>query len=310
MNIIVLNSKRGHSRTLPVPRHWPWLLAVVLVAFPVLIGVSAYLLAYRVGGQPEFASMMTKRFSSQLEQQQLALSELDQQSQEQFRALTLKLAQAQARLVRLDALGERLVEVADIGGDEFDFSSVPGVGGPEASEEGASYELPSFMVALDQMTTTLERRERQLDILEDLLADKQLEDQTYLSGRPLTKGWMSSRFGRRSDPFSGRVAWHKGVDFAGKEGTPIVATGAGVVTYSGERSGYGKMVEINHGNGLSTRYGHAMELLVEPGEIVRTGDVVGKVGSSGRSTGPHVHYEVLKNGAQVNPQPYIYRARR
>ncbi|MZR62452.1 M23 family metallopeptidase [Alcanivorax sp. DP30] len=310
MNIIVINSRRGHSRTLPVPRHWPWLLAAVFVLLPALIGVGAYQLAYHVGDQPEYTPLMTARFADQLDEQEKALAELDQLSQEQFRALTLKLAQAQARLVRLDALGERLVEVADVGSDEFDFSTVPGLGGPEGVDEGASYELPSFMEAVDQMAATLERRERQLDILEDLLADKQIEDQTWLSGRPLTKGWMSSRFGRRSDPFTGRVAWHKGVDFAGKAGTPIVATGSGVVTFSGEKSGYGKMVEVNHGNGITTRYGHAQELLVEPGEIVRTGDIIAKVGNSGRSTGPHVHYEVLKNGAQVNPQPYIYRARR
>ena len=310
MNILVINSKRGHSRTLPVPRHWPWLLAAVLGVVPVLMGVGGYLLVSQLSDQPEYTPVMTERFSTHLEEQQKALESLDRLSQEQFRALTLKLAQAQARLVRLDALGERLVEVADIDGEEFDFSTVPGLGGPEGSEEGASYELPSFMEAVNQMADTLERRERQLEILENLLAGKQIEDQTYLSGRPLAKGWMSSRFGRRSDPFTGRVAWHKGVDFAGKEGTPIIATGAGVVTYSGDRSGYGLMVEINHGNGIATRYGHALELLVEPGEIVRTGDIIGKVGNSGRSTGPHIHYEVLKNGAQVNPQPYIYRARR
>ena len=310
MNIIVLNSKRGHSRTLPVPRHWPWMLAGVFLLLPVLVAVGTYQLIYHVSDQPEFTPVMTERFAEQLHEQQLALADLDQLSQEQFRALTLKLAQAQARLVRLDALGERLVEVADVGSDEFDFSTIPGLGGPESADEGASYELPSFMEAVDQMTATLERRERQLEILEDLLADRQIEDQTWLSGRPLSKGWMSSRFGRRSDPFTGRVAWHKGVDFAGKVGTPIIATGSGVVTFSGERSGYGKMVEINHGNGITTRYGHAAELVVESGEIVRTGDTIAKVGNSGRSTGPHVHYEVLKNGAQVNPQPYIYRARR
>lgn len=310
MNIIVINNKRGHTRTLPVPRHWPWFLAGMLVLLPLLVGVGAYYGVYHLNGAPEYAPEMTARFSSQLTETQVELGQLEQQSEEQFRALTLKLAQAQARLVRLDALGERLVEVADIDGDEFDFSTVPGLGGPQSAEEGASYELPSFMEALDQMTATLERRERQLAILESLLADKHIEDQTYLSGRPLTKGWMSSRYGRRSDPFTGRVAWHKGVDFAGKEGTPIIATGSGVVTYAGKRSGYGLMVEINHGNDMTTRYGHALEVVVQAGDIVRSGDVIAKVGNSGRSTGPHVHYEVLQKGKQVNPQPYIYRARR
>ena len=118
MNILVINSKRGHSRTLPVPRHWPWLLAAVLVVVPVLMGVGGYLLVSQLSDQPEYTPVMTERFSTHLEEQQKALESLDRLSQEQFRALTLKLAQAQARLVRLDALGERLVEVADIDGEE------------------------------------------------------------------------------------------------------------------------------------------------------------------------------------------------
>lgn len=310
MNILFLNNKRGYSRTLRVPKHWPWILGSLLVALPIALGVTAYLVTARLA-EPDYAPLVAGRFAEQIEQQSSAIKSLDRQSNEQFRALTLKLAQAQARLVRLDALGERLVEVAQIGdGDEFDFSTVPGLGGPEENEGAASYQPPSFMDAVDQMTATLERRERQLDILNNLMADRELKSETFLSGRPLTKGWMSSRFGRRSDPFTGKIAWHKGVDFAGKEDTDIIATGAGVVTYAGERSGYGKLVEINHGDGMATRYGHAKTLLVEPGDIVRIGDAIARVGSSGRSTGPHVHYEVLKNQRQVNPQPYIYRARR
>jgi murein DD-endopeptidase MepM/ murein hydrolase activator NlpD len=159
------------------------------------------------------------------------------------------------------------------------------------------------------MVLALDRREQQLDILEDLMNSKHQARQASLSGRPVTRGWMSSRYGFRTDPFSGRRTMHKGVDFAAKSGTDIIATASGVVTFSGERWGYGNMVEINHGNGLTTRYGHAKELLVEAGEIVKPGQPVALVGSSGRSTGPHVHYEVLKNGRQVDPHPYIYRPR-
>jgi len=202
------------------------------------------------------------------------------------------------------------VDVAGIESDEFDFGGGElAMGGPEPQDSSA-FAPPSFIEELDGLTETLERREQQLNILENLLANRNLENQTFLSGRPITQGWMSSRFGRRTDPFSGKVAWHEGVDFAGKDGSDVVATAAGVVTYAGERSGYGLLVEINHGNGISTRYGHAKTVDVKVGDIVRTGDVIAKMGSSGRSTGPHVHYEVLKNGRQVNPHPYIYRARR
>ncbi|EKF74256.1 M24/M37 family peptidase [Alcanivorax hongdengensis A-11-3] len=309
MNIIVLNSQRGHSRTIPVPRYWPWLLAAVLFVIPVLVGGGAYWLSYQVG-KSGYTPLVTERFADQLAEQKQQVQALNRQSQEEFRAMTLKLAQAQARLMRLDALGERLVDVADIGSDEFDFNSDPGLGGPDVPGDSVSFAPPSFMDALNDMTATLERRERQLDILDDLLSDQELKKQTYLSGRPVKKGWMSSRFGRRADPFSGKIAFHRGMDFAAKMGTPIIATGSGVVTYAGPRSGYGELVQINHGGGLATRYGHAEKILVKPGDIVRTGDVIALVGNEGRSTGPHVHYEVLKNGRQINPQPYIYRARR
>ena len=308
MNIILLNSKRGHSRTFSLPRFLPLIALGVLVALPVLVGVGAYWIRYRVA-PPSYTDAVAERFQENLRAQADEVVELKRLSEEQIRALTLKLADAQARLTRLDALGERLVDVAGIDSDEFDFGADLAVGGPEPAESSA-FTPPSFMAELDALTDTLERREQQLNILENLLADRHLENETFLAGRPIVQGWMSSRFGRRTDPFSGKLAWHEGVDFAGKDGSDIVATAAGVVTYAGKRSGYGRLVEINHGNGISTRYGHAKEVLVKVGDIVRTGDVVARMGSSGRSTGPHVHYEVLKNGRQVNPHPYIYRARR
>ena len=308
MNIILLNSKRGHSRTLTLPRFLPAVLLALLVMVPVCAGVGAYWIAYRVS-PPVYTDAVAQRFRTYLHTQAREVADLRRLSKEQFRALTLKLADAQARLVRLDALGERLVDVAGIDSDEFDFGGELAMGGPEP-QESRSFAPPSFLDELDQLTATLERRGQQLDILEKLLANRHLESATFLAGRPILHGWMSSRFGRRADPFTGNLAWHEGVDFAGKEGSPVVATGSGVVTYAGPRSGYGKLVEINHGNGISTRYGHAKKVKVAVGDIVRTGDVVALMGSTGRSTGPHVHYEVLKNGRQVNPRPYIYRARR
>lgn len=310
MNIIILNNRKGHSRTLHIPRWLPWGLAVLLGLLPMGIGVGAYYGAH-YAVDPLFSEEVARGWHRDVKQQEEEMAQLRQRAGEEIRALTLKLADMQAKLVRLDALGERLVEVAGIRTDEFDFANSPALGGPETpDEQQTNYRPPSFIEALDQLAATLDRREQQLNILEDLLNNKHLERQASLSGRPISRGWMSSRYGYRTDPFSGRLAMHKGVDFAGKEGSDVVATASGVVTYAGERSGYGLMVEINHGNGLATRYGHAKELLVKPGDIVKPGEAIGLMGSSGRSTGPHVHYEVLRNGAQINPQPYIYRARR
>lgn len=310
MNIIILNNRKGHSKTLHLPVWLPWAMALMFVFLSVAAGVGAYYAAYHLDN-PLFSDDVAERWHQDVSTHRNDLAQLNEQSQRELRALTLKLGDVQARLVRLDALGERLVEVAGIRADEFDFSTNPAIGGPEVTEDSlANYRPPSFVDAINDLAVTLDRREQQLNILEDLLNNKHLERQASLSGRPVSRGWMSSRYGYRTDPFKGHLAMHKGVDFAGKDGSDVVATASGVVTYAGERYGYGLMVEINHGNGLSTRYGHAKELLVKTGDIVKPGEAIALMGSSGRSTGPHVHYEVLKNGQQVNPHPYIARARR
>lgn len=160
------------------------------------------------------------------------------------------------------------------------------------------------------MAERIDNREQQLEILETLLANRKIEDAIFLTGRPINKGWMSSRFGRRVDPFSGRISTHEGIDFAGKLGSEIIAVGSGVVTWSSDRYGYGQMVEINHGSGFITRYAHNLENKVDVGDVVKKGQVIALMGTSGRSTGPHVHFEVYKHGRPVDPATYIHRASR
>jgi len=225
-------------------------------------------------------------------------------------ALTLRTAELQARLLRLDALGERLTKMAKLDSGEFDFSSVPAVGGPRANIDGLHAESPDLVSTLDELAQQIQDRQDQLQTLEALLADRKLQSDVFLAGRPIKKGWMSSRFGRRTDPFTGGADWHQGVDFAAKEDSEIIAVAAGVVTWSDERYQYGKMVEINHGNGFTTRYAHCKSLTVRAGDIVKKGQTIGLVGSTGRSTGPHVHFEVHKHGRVVDPASYIHRASR
>ncbi len=245
-------------------------------------------------------------WNQELTQQRESLQKTRRDAEEKLAALTLKVAELQARIVRLDALGERLTTVAKLDKGEFDFSQPPALGGPEEVLED-HYQVPDFLAQIDDLTDQIENRELQLETLEALLAKKKLQSDVFIAGRPIEKGWMSSRYGRRTDPFSGRVAWHGGVDFAGKLNSNIVSVAAGVVTWSGERYGYGQMVEINHGGGFSTRYAHNSENLVKVGDVVKKGQVIAKMGSSGRSTGPHVHFEVYKNGRTVDPSSYIHR---
>jgi len=250
---------------------------------------------------------MTQFFRQDIASNAEKVKEARKSAEDQLTAMTVRMAELQARLMRLDALGERLVDVAKLDGGEFDFSQPPAVGGPEEDDTGAAYQRPSFLTDLDQLSQDIDKRERQMEVLESLLANRKIQKEVYLAGRPVKKGWMSSRFGRRTDPFTGRLAWHEGIDFAGKEGADIVSVGSGVVTWAGPRYGYGNMVEINHGGGYTTRYGHAEEVLVKVGDIVKKGQIVAHMGSTGRSTGPHVHFEVRLNGKAVDPARYVFR---
>jgi murein DD-endopeptidase MepM/ murein hydrolase activator NlpD len=151
----------------------------------------------------------------------------------------------------------------------------------------------------------LNDRESQLRVLESMLMNQNLKDRVYPQGRPVGSGWISSYFGKRTDPFTGKPANHTGIDFAGKFGAEVVSVADGVVTWSADRYGYGMMVEINHGNGYSTRYAHNSENLVAVGDEVKKGQAVARMGDSGRATGPNLHFEVLKGGSRVNPVNFI-----
>ena len=309
MNIILSNSSSGRTRSLPVSRLGVVYLLVLLILAPLALGVGGYFLSAWIY-PPIVSPAIVQNWQESLDEQKQGIRELAVNSEGQLTALTVKMAQMQARLLRLDALGEHISELAKLNKGEFDFSGSPAVGGPEDLDLGVAYSRPDFLSALDELTKELEQKEDQLEVLGSLIANRKLKNDVFLAGRPVEWGWMSSRYGRRTDPFTGRLAWHKGVDFAGKEDSNIVAVAAGVVTWSGDRHGYGGLVEINHGGGYVTRYGHNKKILVQVGDIVHKGHVISKMGSTGRSTGPHVHFEVFKNGRAQNPAKYIYRASR
>jgi len=220
-------------------------------------------------------------------------------------ALALRLGRMQAQLMRLDALGDRLVTQADLDAGEFDFTIAPPVGGPHDNTALTATTVPDFLGMLDDLDLAVADRAQKLTVLEQLIMNRNLRDRIMPSGRAVEKGLLSSKFGKRIDPFTGKMEQHKGIDIAGKEGTDVLATGDGVVIWSGTRAGYGNLVEIDHGNGIITRYGHNKTVLVEDGDTVRKGQPIALIGSTGRSTGPHVHIEVLRDGKQVNPTQYL-----
>jgi murein DD-endopeptidase MepM/ murein hydrolase activator NlpD len=221
-------------------------------------------------------------------------------------AVGRQLAAMQARLMRMEALGSRVAEAAGLDEGEFSFDEPVPVGGPVTLRERplAPADLQSNVAGLAHQ---INKRGSHLNLLESLLRDREFQQRSTPAGLPVARGWMSSKFGRRVDPFNGRMAWHAGVDFAGREGSDVIAVASGVVTYAGNRKGYGLMLELTHPDGYVTRYAHQKSLAVASGDIVVKGQVIGAIGSSGRSTGPHVHFEVMKNGRHLDPRTYVAR---
>ncbi len=304
MQIILFREHKGRAETLAIPNALVAVLACLLV---IGLCTTAYVVQ-RYLSQDLLPAQVINSWQSRLDRQRNEIEELQAQTRAEVNAVGRRLAQMQARLLRMEALGERLTEMAALDRDEFRFDQPAAVGGPEDLDETAGDSL-LYASAVEQLAAQLQTREMELAVLESLLAQRRFSNEVSLAGRPVERGWMSSGFGRRADPFSGRMAWHAGVDFAGPEGGNVVAVGGGVVVFAGHRGGFGKLVEINHGGGYVTRYAHHSEILVQVGDVVKKGDVIARIGSSGRATGPHVHFEVLKDGRPIDPRRYIARSR-
>ncbi|NOZ36959.1 MAG: M23 family metallopeptidase [Gammaproteobacteria bacterium] len=309
MNIVIMTRKKGCSGLLTLNRRWITMITIsVFIALP----VSFILVGYQMGlshmkSNPDDLSLAMQ---AEMDAQRLTLSEATRTAKDNMDALALRLGKLQAHVIRLDALGQRLTTMAKLDKGEFDFNRPPAQGGPLSNTEAAkSIDVPDFMKSLEDLSAQLDDRSQQLEVLEDMLMTRNLQSEVVPAGRPITKGWLSSYFGMRTDPFNGRRVHHSGVDFAGKMGSDVISVAAGVVTFAGWRSGYGNLVEVNHGKGYATRYGHNSKILVKVGQAVKKGQVLSKMGSTGRSTGPHVHFEVLYNGRAVDPIKYIQASR-
>ncbi len=311
MNIILVGKNHGKSRVLSINGARAGALLVLVMSLLIGAGWAGYQVAVQqASAEQPSESELVADWQLRLSEQKADLARLRENVQQQVDALTLRLGAIQGRLLRLDALGQRFVESGLVASDEFDFDQPAAVGGPEDTLSGESYSAPQLTRMIEEMEQRIEDREQQLRLLDQLASTQRLEDELYVEGRPITWGWLSSKYGYRSDPFTGKRTWHAGVDLAGKEGSDIISVAGGVVTYAGERYGYGNLVEIDHGDGLITRYAHCKTVKVAVGDVVQKGQVVALMGSTGRSTGPHVHFEVIRNGKSENPETYIKRASR
>jgi murein DD-endopeptidase MepM/ murein hydrolase activator NlpD len=301
MQIILVSRARKLPKTLDLAdRRLRWkLLSMVAVAVLGCMGAGVAL-ALMVASPRDRALTEIRDLQQQIKQQNAQLGGVRQDAQRGLDALAVKLGQLQAQSTRLNALGERLAQVGKLDDGEFNFDQQPPVGGVE-DVGGAAYALPATLdTSINQLSSQFDLQQAQLSALQSLLLDAKIESNLKPTGMPVP-GYISSYFGVRPDPFDGHSARHTGIDIATPFGTGVHAVAEGMVTFAGVRSGYGNVVEIDHGNGYMTRYAHNSALEVHPGQHVQVGDVIAKAGSTGRSTGSHVHFEVWYDGRVVNP---------
>ena len=247
----------------------------------------------------------TARLRSQVNDQQAQIDTTRRDAQREVNALAARLGELQAEANRLNALGERLTRIGQLQDGEFNFNKPVGVGGAGPVEDMPKAELNAGMTNLQRQFAA---SGEQLSVLESLLFNRQLDMNAVPSREPIANSYITSGFGGRADPFNGGRANHKGIDFEADVGDPVLAVADGVVSYSGVRSGYGNVVEVDHGNGYVTRYAHNSRLVRGVGALVRAGQEIAKAGSTGRSTGAHVHFEVWENGQVVNPRKFLSQA--
>lgn len=297
---VLVVDPRGRTRNLTLSRATLWTAAVLVLA---LVAGNA-VLVWRYSTEQLFASQAIERWRGKLDEHQVAVERLALHGEARFEAVGKQLAGMQARLLRMEALGGRLSEMAELTEGEFSFDVPVPVGGPVLAEPDAG---SSFLDAVADLDQALSKRERELELLAAILTQQRVEAELSPIVRPVRSGWISSGFGRRADPITGRPAFHGGIDFAGREGDDVVAVAAGIVVRAGRFGDYGNLVEVNHGNGIVTRYAHQRDILVSVGDIVDKGEAVGRIGHTGRTTGPHVHFEVLRHGRIVNPSGYLGR---
>ena len=300
MNILFLSSNKGKLCSLNLAKPLNFLLMVVMIGG---YGAGAIYVGYTLN-PPNDNQALIDDWQDGIHEQQVRLKHIKQEADADIDALSSRLGLLQAHVMRLDALGQKLIHMANIDRGEFDFDSTPALGGPETSSQ-RPLQSPELAMAIEQLSLDLESREDQLGVLENIVLLENLQKEVQPRGRPLLKGWLSSYYGMRTHPISGRKELHKGIDFAGKMGGAVIAVAKGVVTFSGRRYGFGNVIDIAHGNGYTTRYAHNSKLMVSVGDTVEKGCQIAEIGSTGRSTGRHVHFEVLKDGRQIDPVKFI-----
>jgi len=307
MELILVSNNRNRTYRLPIGLLGTLFIGLLFLA---LVVGTFHIGSKTAASQAEVSYSQLNAEKDNQRQRELAKQQVDidtakNNAEKNLDALSARLSTLQAHLLRLDALGSRLIDIANMSDKEFNMLEPPGLGGPLMMTEQTSLGVIDFVEALQAVSQSIEDRSEKFTAMESMLLDSNIQAQILPEGSPVTGGWTSSLFGWRTDPISGKKGFHDGIDFAGRTGSNVSSVAAGIVTWSGKDSGYGRMVEISHGNGYVTRYAHNKKNLVVVGDRVEKGQKIAVMGSSGRSTGPHVHFEVVHNGRHVNPRKFV-----
>ena len=300
MNIILVSDSLAKSRSVTLSQAQVLLIAAGILAAGFVLAMGTYVVTMKFA--VDLRNPYLRTLLSALHQDELKRSEAEMK--DNLTALAVKVGELQARILRLDAFGSRLGKAVGLKPEEFRFDEKPGQGGP-ALTPGREVTMEEFQAMLAELSRVLDDRSDKLGVLDSFLMDDRLARKTIPTTMPVPMGYYSSNYGYRLDPISGRNSFHTGVDLIAPPGTPVVAAAGGVVSAAGFMPEYGNIVDIDHDNGLTSRYAHLSRILVKVGDVVMKGQKVALVGSTGRTTGPHLHFEVREKGIPLNPNKFL-----
>jgi murein DD-endopeptidase MepM/ murein hydrolase activator NlpD len=301
VNIILVSDSLAKSRSVTLSQSQVAFVALGILFCGFALAMATYVVTMKFAVDVRNPYLRTLLASLHEDDQKRNEAEM----KENVTSLAVKVGELQARILRLDAFGERLAKAAGIKRDEFRFDEKPGQGGPAPVLGGRELSVAEFNQMLAEISRVLDDRSDKLGVLDSVLMEGRLVNKTIPTTMPVEMGYYSSNYGYRVDPITGKSSFHTGVDLIAPPGTPVVAAAGGVVSTVAYVSEYGNIVDIDHDNGLTSRYAHLSRSLVRVGDVVMKGQKVALVGNTGRTTGPHLHFEVREKGIPLNPNKFL-----